>query len=109
MIISNIKKNSLVLLLVLFAFNSYANSQSKVLLARVDQLLKAAQALTLKAEQADLDNLDTTKFQYLWLIEDIQMMRTGIEDYINNVRVAPSSIKRLQPVYPQSTNNLLGK
>ena len=110
MIIKKIKKFSLITLFVLVGYSGYANSsESKVLLARVDQLLKAAQELTLKAQEADIANLSTTQFQYLWLMEDIQMMRTGIEDYINNVRVAPSSIKRLQPIYPQSPNGVIGQ
>ena len=92
---------ALVTLLAVMVLTIPAHSetpQSRMLLARAESLLKSAQELTLQASRADHDS-PAAVFHYDWLITDIQALRSGIQDYLNQVRVTPQAITRLHNHY----------
>lgn len=80
---------------------SFASTESKVYLARVDQQLSAALQNVEKAKKADTSR-HAQVFHYDWLEEDINQLKNGIKENLNNIRVAPSSIQTLHSTYKEN-------
>jgi RAQPRD family integrative conjugative element protein len=79
----------------------FASTESRVYLARVDEQLSAALQNVDKAKQADIYEHAQT-FHYDQLTKDIDDVKQGIKDYLNDVRVTPSSIQTLNTKYKEN-------
>ena len=82
----------------LMSISLYANTMNKVYLARANTQLGAVLENVQKAEVIDKDKHVQT-FNYQALKADINKVRTGIQNYINDQRVDPNNIEILRGQY----------
>ena len=91
-------KKSLLIMTCLMSVSAYASPMNKVYLARANEQLGAALENVQKAQDSDKSNHVQT-FNYRALSTDITKVRTGIQNYINDVRVNPKNIEVLRGGY----------
>jgi RAQPRD family integrative conjugative element protein len=97
-----LKRSLIVSVLTMIAINfSYASTDSRIYLSRVDLELSSVLQNVQKAQQADVGE-HVQSFNYQALTADIQTIQKGIQDYINDTRVLPSSIQTLNGHYGEN-------
>lgn len=93
-------KKLLIGLSILISASAFAESQSRVYLARANAQLGSALENIQKAKNDDKSEHVQT-FNYVALSSDITTIRGGIEDYLNNVRSLPTNIEILKAKYKE--------